>query len=70
MESKTVLSGINRKSLAAFVVLIIFSFGMAWLVLSKTDDAIEEFESMNNSRNVVIKKYLEVKDFPTSTGNF
>ena len=70
MLSRSVMSQIDRKSLAAFAVLIIFSFGMAWLVLSKSNDAIEEFESLNNSRNVVIKKYLEEKDLPTSTENF
>ena len=61
MQIKSAMSKVDRRSLAALAVLIIFSFGMAWLVLSKTDDAIEEFEKMNNSRDIIdiiIKKYL------------
>ena len=63
-QSKSLMSQIDRKSLAAFTVLIIFSFGMAWLVLSKADRAIEEFESMNNSRFSIIKKQLEETGAP------
>ena len=62
MQPKSVMSQVNRKSLAAFAVLIIFSFGMAWLVLSKADQAIAEFESMNNSRDLIVKKQFEEND--------
>lgn len=59
MQLKSIKSQIDSKSLASFGVLIIFSFGIAWLVLSKAGDAIEEFESMNSYRVEIIKKNLE-----------
>lgn len=49
-------SKIHGGSLAALGVLIIFIFGATWLVLSKIDDAIEEFESINNYHIKVIKE--------------
>lgn len=56
MQLISIKSQINSKSLAAFAVLIIFSFGMAWLVLSKSSDAIEEFNKINGSYSGLIKK--------------
>ena len=64
MQTKYVMSQIDRKSLAAFAILIIFSFGMAWVVLSKVDDAIEEFDRMNNSRDQALKNSWEKAKSP------
>lgn len=62
MQPISIKSQINGKSLAAFAVLIIFSFGMAWVVLSKTNDAIEEFDRINAVHSGLIKKQLEGSD--------
>ena len=56
---KSVKSQIDNKSLAAFAVLIAFSFAAAWFVLSKSNEAIAEFEKLNSDRELIIKKSSE-----------